>query len=530
MQIAERFGPAAVRPWYAYTLAFTVGAVIMGLEVLGFRLLAPAFGYSVYVSGGLLGVVMVALSAGYYAGGAAADRRRCLGPLMACLSAAAIYLVAVLLLYPRTLGLLAPLGEVRGALAAAAVIFFPPMALMGITSPYLVSLLAHGHLAERAREARPGASAAEVVAREDRPGRYAGTVYALSTAGSILGVFLTTFLLIPRLGTRLTLVAWTAGLVAPVLGHALLRRRPAALMLPLLLAAAASFEPPRDESVVHEKDSLYNLVRVVRTPEYLALRLNQDTYDHSRYRPGSVLLGSYYDYFAVAPLLAQRRETGPPEIETLILGLGAGSSVRQLLHFFPGMRIDGVEIDPEVVRAAREHFELDRHAGLRVVVDDARPFLAGTDRRYDVVEIDLFHGGPYVPFYLLTREFFTMVRSALRDGGVAVMNVYVNEHDASRNRLRDGVVATLLEVFPEVLTLRVGPNDLLFALGRPVPAGDAAARLAAAAARPEFAALGGVLGRAASGLRSARGTRGTVFTDDRAPVERLTRVLLESLR
>jgi MFS family permease len=167
-----------------YLTAFLCGAAIMLLEMLGFRLLPPYFGYSIAVWGALLGVVMVALAAGYYAGGSLADRHPRLRTLYLLILAAAGYALLLLFAYPAILGYSARFDLVPGALFASLLLFGVPMGALSTVSPFVIRLLA----------------------REQGVGRVAGSVYAVSTLGSIAGTFLTAFYLVPLIGTRATLL------------------------------------------------------------------------------------------------------------------------------------------------------------------------------------------------------------------------------------------------------------------------------------------------------------------------------------
>lgn len=166
-----------------YLTSFLCGATIMVLEILGFRLLPPYFGSSISVWGSLLGVVMVALSIGYYAGGWLADRTPHPGVLYLMVLVAAGYTLLVLVTYRDFLQFAMRFDLVTGSLVASLLLFAIPMAALGTVSPFIIRLLA----------------------REGAVGTVAGHVYAVSTVGSIAGTFLTSFYLIPTVGIRASL-------------------------------------------------------------------------------------------------------------------------------------------------------------------------------------------------------------------------------------------------------------------------------------------------------------------------------------
>ena len=92
--------------------------------------------------------------------------------------------------------------------------------------------------------------------------------------------------------------------------------------------------------------------------------------------------------------------------DVLVLGAGAGISIRQFLFFSPDVKVDAVEIDPKVVDTARKFFDWKGSPRVNIFIEDARPFLSRTDKKYDLIEMDAFAGGPFVPFYLTTKEYF----------------------------------------------------------------------------------------------------------------------------
>ena len=190
-----------------YLTSFLCGATIMVLEILGFRLLPPYFGASISVWGSLLGVVMVALAVGYYAGGFLADRMPYPRMLYLMVLVAAGYNLLVLVAYRDILEFAMRFDLVTGSLAASLLLFAVPMATLGTVSPFIIRLLA----------------------RDGAVGTVAGHVYAVSTVGSLAGTFLASFYLIPTIGIRasltLSLVTLTVVAGLGLLGSGLRARR-----------------------------------------------------------------------------------------------------------------------------------------------------------------------------------------------------------------------------------------------------------------------------------------------------------------
>jgi spermidine synthase len=344
-------------------------------------------------------------------------------------------------------------------------------------------------------------------------------VYALATIGSIAGVFATTFLLVPTLGTRAILML-ACGTTVAVGVVGLARHRPAAWLGLVALAALAATPPLGwSEGALWVKESPYNLVRVLRHGEELRLVLNNETGVQSIGERAGGLTGYYFDYFALGPLLA-------PSGRILVLGMGAGSSIRATRLSAPDAIIDAVEIDPVVVEAGRRFFGLETGEKLRVHIADARPWLAKQRSTYDIAHVDLFHGGLYQPFYLVTEEFFRQVADHLEPDGLLIMNVW--DAGADLNLLR-ATVATLRRVFPTVVvdSLPGGSHEVFaFKGARSLDA------LRAALRRPDVPdAIHTMAFRAATNLAEPEPAADTpVFTDDFAPVEELTHQMIAEAR
>jgi spermidine synthase len=226
------------------------------------------------------------------------------------------------------------------------------------------------------------------------------------------------------------------------------------------------------------------------------------------YRPWSYLSGGYWDNFVVLPFAVS--PTAPRRVA--ILGDAAGTVARSYGHYFPRTRVDAVEIDGALSTIGKRYFGL-RGPNLHLYTADARPWLESTSARYDAIFVDAYRQ-PYIPFYLVTREFFQLVRAHLNPGGVVVVNV---GHLPGSDALEKVVTATLHAVFPYVARDLVDDsNSLVVASTRPVTASGMVA--ASPALPPGLRPLAEeVAGQLAPPLRG-----GSVYTDDKAPVEWLT--------
>lgn len=166
-----------------YLNAFVIGGVLMGFEMIGSRYLFPYFGGGIGTWAGLISTVLTALTIGYLSGGAIIDRYPSPRIIAASVAVAALYLTAIPYTADAVMSfILAHLGEGSlGILTAAATLSLVPLSLLGMFSPVAVRLLTKSTC---------------------QSGRVAGLVYGVSTVGNVAGTLVTTFVLIPALGSR----------------------------------------------------------------------------------------------------------------------------------------------------------------------------------------------------------------------------------------------------------------------------------------------------------------------------------------
>ncbi len=473
-------------------LVFVVGAASLGAEIAAARLLAPYFGASTVVWANTIGVVLVALSLGYWLGGRYADRHPHLRGLCLLVLVAALLIAAVPFAARPFLGFsvdafdTVSVGGFAGSLFGVLVLVAAPVTLLGAVAPW-AARLAVGDL--------------------DRSGEVVGRLYAISTAGSLFGTMAAALLLIPLLGTQRTFLVFALALAlvaAAGLGWRF-AALPAALSL-AILAPVGTIKAADTGTVLHEAETTHQYARVVERPDGTrVLELNEGQAVHSLYRPGSYLTGDYWDGPLYLPFAARPQ---PPR-RIAILGNAGGTVARAYGHFFPRTAVDAVEIDGELTELGRRYLGL-RNPRMRVFSEDARPWLRRVDGGYDAIVVDAYRQ-PYIPFYLATREFFELARGRLAPGGVAIVNV---GHPVGSGELERVLGRTMASAFPRVLRDPVKPtNTLLLAAAGPLGPG----RLRAAAASLP-APLREPARRGAARL-TARLSGGEVYTDDRAPVE-----------
>lgn len=478
-------------------LVFAVGAAALGIEIAAVRLLAPYFGASTIVWANTIGVVLVALSAGYWWGGRLADRRPHLTAMCRVIMAAAVVTAAVPFVARPLLDLgvdaleSISAGAFVGSMVATLALIAAPVLLLGTVAPWALRI---------------------GMDRVENSGELAGRLYAVSTLGSLFGTLFAALILIPAVGTRNTFLIFALLLAcAALIGlrpRAAWAAAPVAIAALLLVPAPAIKQPKAGDRVLYETDTEYQYARVVRGAGGVRrLELNEGQAIHSVYDTvtGTAVTGNYWDGHVFWSFAAQRQ---PPR-RVAILGNAGGTVARAYGKYFPATNVDGVEIDGELSAIGRRWFDM-RNPRLRTVHEDARPFLRRTRARYDVISLDTYRQ-PYIPFYLTTREFFALAHSRLAPGGVMIVNV---GHPEGQDDLERVLTATVGREFAHVMRDPIRPtNTLLVASDAPV----AAAGLERAA-RKFPPALQAVALQGANRL-AAPLTGGDVYTDDKAPVE-----------
>ena len=462
------------------------------MEIAAARLLAPYFGASTIVWANTIGVVLVALSIGYWFGGRYADRHPHLRGLCLLVLAAAVLIAVVPFAARPFLGFsvdafeTVSVGGFAGSLFGVLVLVAVPVTLLGAAAPWAVRL---------------------AVGDADRSGEVVGRLYAISTAGSLLGTMLSALLLIPLLGTQRTFFVFALALaLVACLGIGL-----RAALVPAALALGMAIPPGTikaadGDRVLYEAETTHQYARVVeRDDGSRALELNEGQAVHSLWRPGTYLTGDYWDGHLVLAAAARPR---PPR-RVAILGNAGGTVARAFGHFFPGTAVDAVEIDAELTEIGRRFLGL-RNPRMRTFAEDARPWLERSDGGYDLIMVDAYRQ-PYIPFYLTTEEFFELARERLAPGGLTIVNV---GHPEGSDELERVLGRTMAAAFGRVLRYPIEPTNTLLVGG---DGSFSAGRLRAdVAVLPRPLRL--LASEAAAGL-APRLPGGEVFTDDHAPVE-----------
>jgi len=415
-------------------IVFLSGAVLMALEIVGSRVLAPYFGNSIFVWGSLISVVLAALSLGYYWGGRLSDRNPSFARLLILLLIPGVLIFLLPFIYtPVNLWIAtADFGIRLNPLIASSIYFLLPGIFLGTISPYAIRLAA---------------------TTLSRVGSTAGTLYAVSTCGSIVGTLVTAFYLIPAVGVRniihflgLTLIALSL-LLLPLARLrldkvAVAARAAATLFLVMILSGILDLPVWAQVKTLFQKDSFYHRIRVEEDEGARYLYFDRTLQSAMNLDDPTRLRLIYSRYASLG--LAFR----PDAKRVLIIGLGGGSIPKKYHKEFPNIEIDVAEIDPEVIQVAKKFFHFRETKNLRVYAQDGRLFLTKTPQRYDLILLDAYYTDA-IPFHLTTREFFELTKRKLAPNGVMVVNV-IGAVTGPGGRITRSLVKTLRQSFSQI--------------------------------------------------------------------------------
>jgi predicted membrane-bound spermidine synthase len=478
------------------------GAAVMILELVGTRIIGPFYGVSLYVWTALIAVTLIALALGYWLGGVLAERAPAFG-LAHALGAAGLLCAAVPPAAHRVLLATDALGLRAGAFCSALLLFLLPLAALGTVGPLAIQSLARG----------PGAA-----------GRVAGSVLAVSTAGSVAGTLLFGFFLLPALGSRAILLGLGGALLLLAALHLWIERGPrwrstlrslaglaALTALPSVVTGDGASAPGR--RVIFDEEGIHGRVRVIDDERGRLRWLLSDASTIS-----SIDLDTGECPFGYLRVLAAVPDLRPQADRALLVGVGGGILARAFSR--AGLPADCIELDPAVAQAARTCFGF-RPDGEQAL-GDARYILRTLHRRYDVVVHDCFTGGA-MPAHLLSVEALRDVKRCMTADAVLALNV-VGATRRGGSRALAAVRASLGAVFADVeaivLDVEAPVSDVIF-LASDGPLDREAIESVAGAAGPDASV---------ACARDIPGAPGLVLTDDFNPLDVLQAPLSESYR
>jgi spermidine synthase len=429
---------------YLYFTAAVTGSVIMIVEILGAKMLAPYVGTSHFVWTAQIAVTLLALATGYYAGGWLVDRAARLHRLYGCILAAAIYLcVSVLLVEPLAYWCLG-FKLAAGSLLASACLFFVPLSLLAMVGPFFVRGLT--------------VSVSGV-------GGNVGRLTAISTLGSVTGTVLIGYVLIPRFANSTTMLM-TAGVLMAVSGGYLVfgpkadRQRAsgaAGVVLGFLFAAGVmrreQLQQWPEMNELYRGNSNFGLLQVIEMDDGARRYYLNDYLTQNTYSPVEKQSLSMFTY----TLHGLARAYTPAIRDALCIGMGVGIVPMTLAG--EGAHVDVVEINPAVVPLAQRYFDCQPER-FHLTIADGREFVNRCRKKYDAIILDAFLGDS-CPSHLMTRESFRAMHRCLRPEGTLVINTFAGL-EAGRDFFGASLEQTLKQVFRTIRIHAAGNGNVFF--------------------------------------------------------------------
>ncbi|MDP8906169.1 MAG: fused MFS/spermidine synthase [Thermoproteota archaeon] len=435
-------------------LVFIAGIATMSLEFAASRLLTPVFGSSIYTWGSLIGVVLVGLSIGYHVGGRLADKNPDFEKFCSILFSSGLYIVFIPFIsssvidFTSTIMLDMPSdndGNNLNSLVATFILLAIPTFLLGMISPYAIKL---------------------ATKTLDRLGNISGNLYSVATIGSIAGTFVTVFVLIPVF--EINHIMYGLGVLLISSSLVGLRIIPKILVFSIIIVLSYSLVFDDNQIIsldfhnvhfypgklIYEAETLYSHLDVIDNYNSInnrALFLNGYLHSEMSKDNPNDLVVDYTKFFPLGMVLNNDAK------KVLFIGGGGFSGPKYFLQSYPNISVDVVEIDPAVVEVAKEYFSLDdTNPNLRIFTQDGREFLANHQEKYDLIILDAFSKS-YVPFHLMTIEFYNILYNKLNPNGVIISNHIgsPNSNQDTSNLYRANL-KTMLDVFPIVY---VFPTD-----------------------------------------------------------------------
>lgn len=482
-----------------HAVLFLSGAITLALELLASRILTPFFGVSLYIWTGILSITLVALALGYWWGGWLAQRavqagagagRGRLSFLFALMpGVAALSLVAACLAYPKLFLPIAEWNLVLGSFVASGILLVIPLVCASSMNPLLVAIGAtHGS----------GSGSKGDVGADSGAGR----VFFVSTIGSVVGVLLTTFFLVPRWTnfTSVLVLAVVAGgltLISGLCERDLKPRRRWLLVLcgtvglllaGVLLVTGARYlgkdRPIRSQGmtwrILEEVPSFYGNIKIVNreitaNPEWPSASPTFTSYLNNGTVQGQSISSGQPGMFYVYGVESLARGAVPEARRILVLGLATGALPMRLQAAAKaagkGLHIEAVDLEPACERLAVEYFGYDPGAA-ETYTEDARTFLraqvAAADDPYDLIVFDLYRGDVSVPEYMLSVEALREMARCLSREGVVLFNL-TGSFENGVGPSRWSVLKTIRSVLPNTLLyhrLDAGASHLLVLASR----------------------------------------------------------------
>ncbi|MBL4754225.1 MAG: fused MFS/spermidine synthase [Flavobacteriales bacterium] len=401
-------------------LAFLEGATVMALEILVAKMIAPLYGASLYVWSSIIGVTLIALATGYYAGGKLSQKFGGIDALLKLLFAVSLVLGVVTVISPGVVSSMSEYSIRTASFFSASILLGVPIALLGMVPPLIINTL---------------------TSLTKDTGRVSGLVFAVSTLGGIFAALIIGFYVLPVYGIKGPMLVMSVVLMAFVMVGFVREKKlllpVVGLVLMLALVKLHFKKPPRMKvmKVIEQLESVYGQINIIDNmyKQERILVINNITQTLVNFDALNVSQMGYVHNLSIFSSLALNDK---PNAKALLCGLGGGSIMTELTKM--GFDADAVEIDPRMPELGAKYFEFDQ-SSCEIYIDDARHFLRNSNKVYDLIVLDLLTS-EVQPSHIFTIENFQHLQGLLSEDGILIINfqgyIYGEEGRAARSILK----------------------------------------------------------------------------------------------
>lgn len=424
-------------------IVFFSGALTMIFELAGTRVMGPFLGTSIIVWTALIGIIMGGLALGYTVGGYYADKYPKVEGLGWVLFLAALCIILTTFADEYILLRLHKyVDDLRLRSVLACILLFGPANIfLGMVLPFAAKI---------------------EIAYIKTSGQTIGNIYALSSLGSIAGIFSAGFYIIPVWGHYLSLVFMTIFILMLSLTFFLLEKKYiSGLSFIAGIILLISGHLLKSEKAYLDINTRYNrvIVRDEKLPasnQTIRWLFINDERSSAMYLENDELVFDVLRFYHLAEHFNHDFDT------TLMIGGSGYAYPKSFLKRYPDACMDVVEIDPGLTDIAREYFNLEPNPRLKIIHEDGRTYINHCLQKYDVIYLDAYKSVLTVPYQLTTAEAIQQIYNLLNEDGIVLANL-IGNFNPEKNHFLRAEIKTFQSVFPQVY---------LFAVQDPTPAAN----------------------------------------------------------
>ncbi len=388
-----------------FVIAFIEGVSVLGIELLGGKIISSYYGSSHVTWTIVLGVTLFALAVGYYLGGVLSTKKDSKGILFNCFVLSALLIGIVLISANRIFVYTSELDFYKGLVISSILIISPPLIAIGSTTSILIQLLNQNSIFS---------------------GRAAGKIYAFSTLGGILSTLIIGFIIIPTFGVSLPLLF--ISLLLLLTAFFLLYTSPKKRILLISLGLYALMftisyqnlnkKKSKSLKILYESEGVLGQIKVLDSePGAMPfptrrLLINGIPQTYIVNQPTAYSLWNYPHFIAAFSTLKKESSS------VLLIGFGGGSVARELRQL--KFNFEVVELDERIIPLAKKYFYFDTDK-IKYTIDDARHFIRKSQKKFDLIIYDVL-SGEVQPNYVFTIESLKELKKVLNPNAIIIIN------------------------------------------------------------------------------------------------------------